>query len=137
MTDERWRRVKALFQAAVEQPIEQRGAFLAAEAGDDETLRREVESLLTSDASGVSFLDRLPVAGEALLAHPLLEIPGSIGQAPAQTVLSAGSRVGVYEVVASLGAGGMGEVYKARDTRLDRSVAIKVLRQARGFAGSL
>ncbi len=127
MTPDRWQRVKALFQAALEQPIEQRGAFLAAQTGDDDSLRREVESLLTSDAAGLGFLDRLPVAREALLDDPFLEVPGSMGQAPAQAVLSTGSRVGAYEVVASLGAGGMGEVYKARDTRLDRSVAIKVL----------
>ena len=41
--------------------------------------------------------------------------------------LSAGTRLGAYEIVAALGAGGMGEVYRARDTRLDRSVAIKIL----------
>ena len=46
MTDERWPRVKALFQAAVERPTEERDAFLAAATGDDEALRREVESLL-------------------------------------------------------------------------------------------
>ena len=64
MTDERWPRVKALFQAAVERPIEERDAFLAAATGDDDALRREVESLLTSDTSDVSFLDQLPVASE-------------------------------------------------------------------------
>jgi eukaryotic-like serine/threonine-protein kinase len=127
LTDERWQRVKALFQAAVERPAEERDAFLASAAGDDDELRREVESLLTSDAAGVSFLDRLPVASEALRADPLIVLPASMGQTPAQTVLPSGHRVGAYEVVAPLGAGGMGEVYKARDTRLDRIVAIKVL----------
>ena len=67
MTDERWPRVKALFQAAVERPIEERDAFLAAATGDDAALRREVESLLTSDTSDVSFLDRLPVASASVL----------------------------------------------------------------------
>ena len=62
VTDERWPRVKALFQAAVERPTEERDAFLAAATGDDEALRREVESLLTSDTSDASFLDQLPVA---------------------------------------------------------------------------
>ena len=115
MTDERWPRVKALFQAAVERPPEERAAFLAAAAGGDEALRREVESLLTSDALDVSILDRLPLAGEAALAEP------------AHTVLTAGRRVGPYEIVAPLGAGAMGEVYRACDTKLQRDIALKVL----------
>ena len=52
MTDERWQRVKALFQAAVERPAEERHTFLVNAAGDDDELRRDVESLLTSDAAG-------------------------------------------------------------------------------------
>jgi hypothetical protein len=71
VTSERWPQVKALFQAASEQPTKERGAFLAAATTDDEALRREVESLLTSDTSDVSFLDRLPVASESGLADPL------------------------------------------------------------------
>jgi hypothetical protein len=104
VTHERWPRVKALFQAVVEQPPEARDAFLAAATADD-ALRREVESLLTSDASDAGFLDQLPGA----------------------TVLAAGLRVGPYEIVAPLGAGAMGEVYRARDTKLNRDVALKVL----------
>ncbi len=84
MTDERWPRVKALFQAAVERPAGDRGAFLAA-ATEDDALRREVESLLTSDSSDGGFLDQLPVAN----------------------VLTPGLRVGPYEIVAPLGAGAM------------------------------
>ena len=57
MTDERWPRVKALFQAAVERPPAERDAFLAAATGDDDALRQEVASLLTSDTSNVSFLE--------------------------------------------------------------------------------
>jgi len=58
VTAERWPRVKALFEAAVERPPAERDAFLAAATGDDEAVRREVASLLTSDTSNVSFLDR-------------------------------------------------------------------------------
>ena len=121
MTDERWPRVKALFQAAVERPPEERDAFLAAATGDDAALRRDVESLLASDSSGVNFLDRLPVASESVVVNGLATL------ATSRTVLAAGLRVGSYEVVAPLGAGAMGEVYSARDTKLNRIVALKVL----------
>ena len=126
MTEERWPRVKALFQAAVEQPIEERDAFLAAATGDDAALRREVESLLTSDTSDASFLDRLPVASASVLADPLAALT-TMDPARSHTVLAAGLRVGPYEIVAPLGAGAMGEVYRACDTKLNRIVALKVL----------
>jgi hypothetical protein len=71
VTGERWQRVKVVFQAAVERPTEERDAFLAAATGDDDALRREVESLLTSD-SEVNFLDQLPVASEPVLADASL-----------------------------------------------------------------
>ena len=77
MTDERWQRVKALFQSAVERPAEERDAFLAAAAGDDEALRREVDSLLRADTSDASFFDRLPVSGAAVLGDPLAAPPVS------------------------------------------------------------
>jgi serine/threonine-protein kinase len=123
VSDERWLRVKALFQAAVERPVEERDAFLAAATGDDAELLREVESLLTADASQVSFLDRLPVATASVLADPLDALSASLSH----TSLAAGLRVGSYEVIAPLGAGAMGEVYSARDTKLNRIVALKVL----------
>ena len=113
MTDERWPRVKALFQSAAARPSGERDAFLATATGDDEALRREVESLLMWDAADGSVLDRPP--------------PTSMDPTPSHPVLAAGLRVGPYEIVAALGAGGMGEVYRARDTKLRRDVAIKVL----------
>ena len=64
MTEERWQQVKPLFEVAVERPIEERADFLAAATGDDDALRREVESLLVSDTSDVGFFDHLPVASE-------------------------------------------------------------------------
>ena len=127
MTDERWPRVKALFQAAVERPADERDAFLAAATGDDAALRREVESLLRSDAAGISFLERLPIASASVLADPLAPLGTSMDPTPAHTVLAAGVRVGPYEIVAPLGEGAMGEVYRARDTKLNRDVALKVL----------
>ena len=90
-------------------------------------LRREVESLLTSDTSDVSFLDRLPVASESVLADPLAAPPASMDHTLSHAVLTAGLRVGPYEIVAPLGAGAMGEVYRACDTKLNRDVALKVL----------
>jgi len=127
VTDERWLQAKALFQAAVERPREERDAFLAAAAGDDDTLRREVASLLAADASNASFLEQLPVASDSVLATPLVAEAAPENHGQPDAVLSAGLRVGPYEIVAALGAGAMGEVYRARDTRLNRDVALKVL----------
>ncbi len=127
MTDERWQRVKALFQVVVERPIEERVDFLAAATGDDEALRREVESLLTSDASDDGFLDHLPVASETGLADSLAVSPESMDHARSHAALTSGVRVGAFEILAPLGAGAMGDVYRACDTRLNREVALKVL----------
>jgi hypothetical protein len=93
VTDQRWPRVKALFQAAVERPAEERDAFLAAATGDDAALRREVESLLASDTSDGSVLGR---------------------SSPA--VLTSGLRVGPYEIAGALGAGAWAR-YTAHVTR--------------------
>jgi serine/threonine-protein kinase len=118
--------VKALFQAAVERPADERAAFLAAATGDDAALRRDVESLLASDGSDASFLDGLPIAGASMLAGPLavLQAPPNPAASPSLVV---GGRVGPYEIVGPVGAGAMGEVYCARDIKLNRDVALKVL----------
>jgi len=125
MTDQRWQRTKALFQAAVERPPSERAAFVAAAAGDDHELRREVEALLASDAAGRSVLDCLPLAGAAAIAAASSDPAGD--ETPLQTALKPGYRIGPYEVVTLIGAGAMGQVYRARDTRLNRDVALKVL----------
>jgi serine/threonine protein kinase/Tol biopolymer transport system component len=144
VTDERWARVKALFQAAVERPAAERNAFLAAATTGDDELRREVESLLASDTGDVSFLDRLPLAAKAVLAdsrtspptaglnqsHPVLELGHRSGSAQEPTQSFVGQKLGSYQVLSKIGEGGMGEVYRAKDTKLRRDVAVKVLPRA-------
>jgi Tol biopolymer transport system component len=125
MTDHRRQRTKALFQAAVERPPAERAAFVASAAGDDDELRREVEALLASDAADRRALDNLPLAGVSALGAAPNSRPADETQL--QTTLKPGYCVGPYEVVALIGAGAMGQVYRARDTTLNRSVALKVL----------
>jgi len=117
VTPERLRQIEDLCHAALARPGEDRAGFLATACAGDEALRREVESLLAHESSAAGFLSvpAAAVAGSAVL------------------VLSAGTRLGPYEIVAPLGAGGMGEVYRARDTKLGRSVAVKVLPEALAY----
>jgi serine/threonine-protein kinase len=109
-------RAKALFARALEGAPERRRAVVDAARDCDAALRADVWSLLTSDAEAGAFLDQ-PAA--ALLA-------GGITDGPAR-VLALGDCLGRYEVESFLGAGAVSEVYRARDTRLGRIVALKVL----------
>lgn len=107
MTPERWQQVRRVFDQAVELAPDQRSSFLDRACSTDHSLRREVESLLSSNNDvRPSFLGSSPNAGLRL---------------------SKGTRLGDFEILSLLGAGGMGEVYRARDHRLERDVAIKVL----------
>jgi Tol biopolymer transport system component len=127
VTDERWARVKAVFQAAIERPAAERDAFLAGAAAGDDALRREVESLLASDAADVSLFDRLPLASQSALAESPVGRDSAMAVTRGHPVLGPGHRIGSYEIAGLLGVGGMGDVYRARDTKLNRDVALKVL----------
>jgi eukaryotic-like serine/threonine-protein kinase len=104
-----WRRVEQLFHDAREHPPDQRGAFIAKACNGDPALQREVESLLAQEDG--------PLLRDGLRA--LAQRTTRAGRE--------GTRLGPYVLGPLIGEGGMGEVYRARDSRLDRDVAIKIL----------
>ena len=115
MLTQRWREIESLYHSACELKPEKRQAYLERACSGDEALRREVESLLANERMAASFLETDPSA--------------AFGQEP-EAPVPTGEQIGPYKLLEFLRAGGMGEVYKARDTRLDRTVAIKILPRA-------
>jgi serine/threonine protein kinase len=114
----RWNQIESLYNRAVEIDEPQRAAFLRESCGSDHELRRNLEELLAEGPKAKSFLEK---AALREIAHEFAETVGSLSQA------WAGRKVGKYQFLSLLGVGGMGEVYRAHDTKLKRDVAIKVL----------
>ena len=118
MPSDRWREVEALCHAALARPADQRAAYVADACAGDESLAREVESLLAHEAATKAFMS-IPAA--AMARSLVLDLAkGRL----------AGRRLGAYTIHSLLGVGGMGEVYRAHDHTLGREVAIKVLPSA-------
>ena len=115
MSSDRWQKIEELFQAALKLDQSQRATFLREACSGDEELRLELESLLASDAQANDFIE-----------SPAFELAAQT-MADAGPPSLVGRQLGAYRILAPLGAGGMGEVYKAKDTRLNRIAAIKVL----------
>jgi tetratricopeptide (TPR) repeat protein len=115
MTPARWQQINSVFQEALDRSSEERGAFLDEACSGDEASRKEVQSL-------ISFHER---------AHDFLEVPAleaaTAWLADDQADSLVGKLIGSYKIEARLGSGGMGEVYLAEDTKLERKVAIKFL----------
>lgn len=124
MTPERWKQISRIFKSAISLEPEARDAYVQGQCGVDESLRAAVEKLIESHqkASDEKFIDGVAAEANA----PLLIDDDQDSEQYARR-LTKGQQLGAYVILDALGVGGMSEVYLAKDTRLDRTVALKVL----------
>ncbi len=119
MNADRWKQIDALFDAVLEIPKNEREAFLSEKCAGDEILRREVSSLLEAQKETDSFLEN---SAMNLMAKEIAHNETTVAE-----VSIVGRELGNYRIERPLGAGGMGEVYLAYDSKLKRQVALKIL----------
>jgi eukaryotic-like serine/threonine-protein kinase len=116
MNPDRWNKINDVFATWLDLQDEERNKFLSEACGSDQELRKEVQHLIDAHLQSEGFIDT-PIFEEAAKA-----IAGEEG------LLKIGQQIGVYKILNEIGRGGMGEVYLAEDSRLERKVALKILR---------
>ena len=115
MKAERWKEVERLYHNTLERRPEERAAYLAEVCSNDEALRREVESLLAYQAESEDFIE-----------SPALNVAAKMIARDTGASVVVGQTINQYTIISQIGAGGMGEVYLAEDSRLRRQVYLPV-----------
>jgi eukaryotic-like serine/threonine-protein kinase len=116
LNTKRWQQVEQLYHAAMQHGTDERASFLSQACAGDETLRRDVESLLAYEKQAENFIE-----------SPALDVAAKMMADNQSATVLKDQTINQYKIVGPLGAGGMGEVYLGKDTRLQRKVALKFL----------